>query len=255
MKLISTIRNKILRNNSEQKYSEGLIDTLPNFSSLYSSQEVAINNNSSELEVNINRLTSFILKDLVPIVGLSPYPISEQILMASAVVSLKPDYIFEWGTHLGVSARIFHEICNKYQIDAIIHSIDLPDNIDHIEHPRSNRGIKVKGISNVNLHQGDGLDKSLEIAGNLNQNAKLLFFLDGDHEYESVSRELAGIHTKFPKANILAHDTFYQSEDSKYNIGPYLAIKDFLKKHPDSYKILSTDFGLPGMTLLYNKNG
>ena len=31
-------------------------------------------------------------------------------------------------------------------------------------------------------------------------------------------------------------------------------IKDFLKKHPKAYKTISTDFGLPGMTLLYNKN-
>ena len=39
-----------------------------------------------------------------------------------------------------------------------------PDDIEHIEHPGNQRGIKVKGLKNVILHQGDGLNTSLDIA-------------------------------------------------------------------------------------------
>ena len=150
-----------------------------------------------------------------------------------------------------MSARVFHEICKKYEINAIIHSIDLPDDIEHIEHPGEKRGLKVKGIKNVILHQGDGLDTSIEIAKKLDDKSKLLFFLDGDHSYDSVTRELYGINKAFPKANMIIHDTFYQSTDSGYNIGPFEAVGNFLEKHPNHYKKISTDIGLPGMTLLY----
>ncbi|MBU0529969.1 hypothetical protein KKF86_09500, partial [bacterium] len=197
-----------------KKYQNLIDKTITNFPKLYQSSNPVVNANSTELEVNINQLSSFIIKDLLPIVGVSPFPISELLLMSSAVAKLKPDYIFEWGTHIGMSARIFHEICRKYEINTIIHSIDLPDDIEHIEHPHENRGIKVKGIKNVILYQGDGLDTSIEIAKKLKNNSKLLFFLDGDHSYDSVTRELNGIHKAFPTANIIIHDTFYQSSDS-----------------------------------------
>ncbi len=56
---------------------------------------------------------------------------------------------------------------------------------------------------------------------------------------------------QIPAASILVHDTFYQSEQSNYNIGPYLAIQAALKETPNTYRMLATDTGLPGMTLLY----
>ena len=234
-------------------YQKSITKIIPQFKDGIGFADTTVNSNATELEVNINNLSHFVMRDLLPISGVSPYPITEQLLLASAVVKLKPKYIFEWGTHLGISARIFYEVCKKYGIDAIIHSVDLPDDIKHIEHPGKNRGIKVRGIKNVFLHQGDGLDKSLEIAQQFKDNT-LLFFLDGDHEYKSVSRELNGIFNKFPYANMLIHDTFYQSFESNYNIGPFKAIQDFLKKHPNHYRKLSTNLGLPGMTLLYTNH-
>ncbi len=251
MKRIKTFLINYIISDWNKKYQKSIDKILPNFLKLYQSKNTVINNNSSELEVNINQLSSFIIKDLLPIVGVSPFPITELLLLSSAVVKLKPDYIFEWGTHLGISARIFHEICKKYEINANIHSIDLPDDIEHIEHPGEMRGIKVKGIKNVVLHQGDGLDTSIEIAKNLGDKLKLLFLLDGDHSYDSVTRELNGIYKVFPQASMIIHDTFYQSTDSGYNIGPFEAVRDFLEKNPNKYKKISTDLGLPGMTLLY----
>jgi hypothetical protein len=131
-----------------------------------------------------------------------------------------------------------------------IHSIDLPDDSDHHEHPGYKRGRMVKGYSGVSLYQGDGLSKSIELYRRTQKN-RTLVFIDGDHSYESVHRELTGIINAMPGAAILLHDTFYQSEQSGYNIGPYKAITEILDSMSETYQVLSTTTGLPGMTLLY----
>jgi hypothetical protein len=122
----------------------------------------------------------------------------------------------------------------------------LPDEVEHIEHSHNYRGMMVKGIDKVKLYQDDGLTRALDITKDNKED--ILFFLDGDHEYESVRRELESITVNIPNAIILVHDTLYQSKDSGYNIGPYQAIQDICK---DKYKILSTFMGGPGMTLIY----
>jgi hypothetical protein len=135
----------------------------------------------------------------------------------------------------------------------VVHSIDLPDDIEHGEHPGERRGILVRDIDKIKLHQGDGLDTSLKIMKRSKQNSKgagVLFFIDGDHSYKSVKRELSQIMTKAPQSVVLLHDTFYQSSDSKYNIGPYKANNDCLKGSK-KYKRIDTATGLPGMSLLY----
>jgi hypothetical protein len=54
-----------------------------------------------------------------------------------------------------------------------------------------------------------------------------------------------------PNAHILLHDTFYQSEASGYNIGPHRAVTETIAKMQGKYQVMSTNTGLPGMTLLY----
>ena len=210
-----------------------------------------VNDNCSEFEVNNWLISEFILNKVIPIVGIKPFPINELLLMVATVCRLKPSYIFEWGTHVGKSARIFYETCAYFNIKTIIHSVDLPDNVEHVEHPKDKRGILVKNIDRVILHQGDGLTTALKICKKNSIKKNILFFLDGDHEYQSVKRELMGIMKNLPEANILIHDTFYQSSKSGYNIGPYKAVNTVLKLLPNSYKVYSTKLGLPGMTLLY----
>jgi cephalosporin hydroxylase len=173
--------------------------------------------------------------------------------MTSTVCYFKPRYIFEWGTHVGKSARIFYEISRAFKIDTQIHSIDLPDDIDHVEHPHSDRGKFVRRFKEVQLHQGDGIVKSIELYKLINTDQTILFFLDGDHSYESVNHELHTISTHTGNVVILLHDTFYQSPASNYNIGPHQAIYDFLASHPNMYNQISTTWGLPGMTLLYKQ--
>jgi cephalosporin hydroxylase len=174
------------------------------------------------------------------------------MLMVAAVCRLEPAEIYEWGTHVGTSARVFHETTTHYGIQADVHSTDLPDDADHPEHPHAERGRLVRGLPRVHLHQGDGLDTSLELWRAGGRNPHPLFFLDGDnHAYESVLRELIGIEAEVPNAAILVHDAFYQSPGSGYNVGPDKAIEAVMTKWPGRLRTHESGLGLPGLTLLY----
>jgi cephalosporin hydroxylase len=212
------------------------------------------NPGSTEFEIDNWQLSELVINHIVPVAGVHPFPLNELLLMCGTVARFRPKLIFEWGTHIGKSARIFYEASEVFGTNTEIHSIDLPDEVGHGEHPRQQRGYMVKGIKKVNLHQGDGLDTALELLKtkkNSERGEEVLFFIDGDHSYESVKRELSGIMTAAPKAVILIHDSFYQSKDSSYNTGPHRAISDCLNKTKSKYKRIDTATGLPGMTLLY----
>ncbi len=216
-------------------------------------EDSAKNPTSDYLEVNNWEISEFICSILVPIAGVHPFPVGELQLITAATCYFKPKAIFEWGTHIGKSARIFYEIAKAFDIDAVVHSVDLPDELEHVEHPGETRGSMVKGLEGVKLYQGDGVNKSISLCKEMNlKGSEVLFFVDGDHSYESVTRELMEIYSNYPDAAILLHDTFLQSEDSKYNIGPYNAVSEFLEKHTE-YKSIKTETGLPGMTLIYKK--
>jgi cephalosporin hydroxylase len=214
-------------------------------------EDPALNLNCTEFEVNNWIVSGFVIEKLVPNVGFHPFPLNELMLMTATVCRFKPELIFEWGTNIGKSARVFFEIKEAFKIDAAIHSIDLPDDVFHNEHPKKDRGKLVIGKKGVTLHQADGLKRSFELIDSLKPKGKVLFFVDGDHSYETVKNELQTILTKVPDAVVLLHDTFYQSEGSKYNIGPYKAIKEVLESSKEKYKTVSTNMGLPGMTLVY----
>ena len=215
-----------------------------------SQKEPAKNVNCSEFEVDNWIISDFIINKLAPVVGTHPYPLAELNLMVAAVCRLKPQQIFEWGTNIGKSARIFYETGKQFGIPLEIHSIDLPDDLDHEEHPRTKRGYMVRGYAGVTLHQADGLSKAIELYQRHPQN-RTLVFIDGDHSYESVYRELNGVISAMPNAHILLHDTFYQSAQSGYNIGPYKAFSETLAAMPGVFHVMATTTGLPGMTLLY----
>jgi cephalosporin hydroxylase len=216
--------------------------------------KIVPNPNSTEFEVNGWQLSEVVFKKLVPVVDIHPFPLDELLLMSGAVAYFKPKLVFEWGTHIGKSARIFYELSLALELDVTIHSIDLPDHVQHGEHPHKKRGMMVRGLEdNVKLHQGDGVNTALKIMKKYKKNhdgAGVLFFVDGDHSYESVRRELTGILKWAPKAAVLLHDTFYQSSGSHYNTGPHKAVNDCLKNNKN-YKRVDTKIGLPGMTLLY----
>lgn len=214
----------------------------------------AKNINCEAIEVDNWEISDFIVNKLVPIVGWHPFPLTELTLMATAVTRFKPKAIFEWGTHIGKSARIFYEITESFNIPSKIYSFDLPDEVEHNEHPHEKRGILVKDFKRVKLYQEDGVVGALKICKkNRIKSENILFFIDGDHSYKSVKRELSAVYKNHRDANVLLHDTFYQSAKSGYNIGPRKAIDEFLTKNK-SYTEISTNTGLPGMTLITKKS-
>lgn len=217
----------------------------------HSYKDPSINTNCSEFEVNNWEISDFVIDKLIPIVGTRPFPLNEQMLLVATVCRFKPDYIFEWGTNVGRSARIFYEICKNFGIPTKIHSIDLPEEVYHVEHPHEKRGFLVKGIQEVSLHLGDGLETSSKIITQIPPTSTLMFFLDGDHGYESVHRELTWIMSNISNSVILVHDSFYQSPESQYNIGPFRAIQDAKKASTTTFREMTTSLGLPGLTLLY----
>ncbi len=212
-----------------------------------------LNKDCTEIEVNKWVISNFIVKGLVPVVGVHPYPLDELMLMTTAVTFFRPQYIFEWGTHIGKSARIFYEITKAFNITCSIHSVDLPSDVKHIENPGQTRGMMVKEIKEIFLHEGNGVTKAFEIINSISEEIQTLFFVDGDHSFESVKRELILILEKVHNPVVLLHDTFFQSAESNYNIGPFRAIKEAIKGEENCYEIISTHSGLPGMTLLFYK--
>lgn len=211
-----------------------------------------LNAGASEFEVNNWLVSDFIVERLIPIVGVRPFPLSELALMTATVCRFTPTHIFEWGTHIGSSARIFYETSEFYDLGIEVHSVDLPDDVDHVEHPGRERGSLVRDTP-VQLHQGDGLDTSLALLEQIGVSARTLFFVDGDHAYDSVKRELQGIIEKLEYPVVLLHDTFFQSGDSGYNTGPHRAVRDVLKPLDNAYRTIDTRTGLPGMTLVFHE--
>jgi hypothetical protein len=205
--------------------------------------------NRSFPEADKWNLSTFVIQQLIPVVGVHPFPLDELLLVCSTVAFFEPDAIIEWGTNIGCSARIFYEIVNHLKLNTSIHSIDLPEDQSHLENikDRALRGRLVRGL-NVHLHLGDGLDtaRSILSASNIR---RPLFFIDGDHSYESVKSELYGVRSIASHAVILVHDTFYQGEESSYNCGPYLALRAFTDEY--QLPVHTTLLGLPGMSLTY----
>jgi glycosyltransferase involved in cell wall biosynthesis len=216
--------------------------------------DAQVKNGGQEFEVNNWVLSDFVLKKIVPVATTHPFPLNEPLLMTGVVCYTEPTHIFEWGTHVGKSARIFYETIKYFDIACAIHSIDLPDDIEHNEHPHTDRGRMVRTIPQVILHQGDGLETALAILDHdQTPFKKPLFFLDGDHSFESVRRELNGIFERYPQSHILLHDTFFQSSESDYNVGPHKALQEFLQGKQALYTVIPTTTGLPGMTVLLRK--
>ena len=208
------------------------------------------NPTASEFEVDLWTLSRFLLEKVVPVVGTRPYPLNELLLMTAAACRLRPSVVFDWGTYIGTSARVFYECNNAFKLGYEIHSIDLPPDASHVEHPGQDHGRLVQGLVGVHLHRGNGVEVALEQWQKLGRPKRPLFFVDGDHAYESVRDELNQIFSTVPDASALAHDTFFQSAESNYNVGPARAIDEIVGKFPGRFRVVKSGLGLPGMTLL-----
>jgi cephalosporin hydroxylase len=192
--------------------------------------------------------SKFVAESLLPRAGHWPYPPGELQLMTVVMLWRQPDVIFEWGTNLGNSARIFHWIAEAFEIDTEIHSIDLPPETSHVQNIRELRGVLVRGFSDVHLHLGDGVNKALELFDALKPQ-RPLFYVDGDHRAEAVTRELEAIRATVPTAPILLDDT----HDWEIPDSPRPAMLQFLERHHGDYEVFENVATLPGMSLLVPK--
>ena len=84
------------------------------------------NPTASEFEADLWILSRFLLEKVVPVVGTRPYPLNELLLMTAAACRLRPSVVFDWGTYIGSSARVFYECSRAFKLGYEIHSIDLP---------------------------------------------------------------------------------------------------------------------------------
>lgn len=194
---------------------------------------------------------------LAPLLGVHPLPVAEQALMASAVCFLAPTVVFEWGTHLGVSARAWYEIRRHFGLHYDIHTYDLPPDVPHPEQPGAERGALLRGLpGQIELHTNDAVMHSTALWNSVYKHAAHplpLFFLDGDHGRDTVFRELTTIYRAVGcRAQFLVHDTLPRPHPaSDFADGPWRAVQDFIAHH-NGYRVYSAHAGLPGMTLLYS---
>lgn len=151
----------------------------------------------------------------------SAYPEGELEFMCDTVESLRPDSIYEWGTGSGASGRIFWEATDFLATNTFLFSYDLPDELSPLEaqHPRERTGQYLLPTG-AKMDRGDGVTMALMEWSRWHEKAVLpLFFIDGDHSYFAVYREVALIDRMVPNAVILLHDT---------NDGPGLAAEKWV---------------------------
>ena len=207
-------------------------------------------------EANVVELDSFVLEKILPKTGLL-YPLAEISLMALVVDRVRPTHIFEWGTNIGSSAKIFHHITESLGMDIPIHTWDLPEDVSHGQHPKENHAKLAKGLARVHFHRDDGLRGALaqyQIEKAKDPKIRPLFFVDGDHSYASVIREITGIVSAQDELHVLAHDTFVQKPDSKgQSRESWVGCPTALELAAQDYRWLNVGFGNPGMAYLWGK--
>lgn len=205
--------------------------------------------NRNYFEVDNQVIQQFVLDNL-NLFPKAPYPLIEIIFMTSAVVWYQPTHLIDWGTHYGAATSIFYHIVKQFGLKTKLVTIDLPPSIKHPEQPGSDRGKLIRGLKGIKQLLGDGVSTAMSYLQSQKSALRPMFYLDGDHSYDSVIRELNLISLSYPQAPILLHDTLVQDGTSGYNLGPAQAIAEFVSSHTN-YRVSSTSTGLPGMSLLY----
>lgn len=124
--------------------------------------------------------------------------------MAETAWRTDPDVIFDWGTNLGASARIFHEL---HYCEVV--TVDLPPALEPLD--RDHAGVSTGRILHPSIRQlhGDGVTMALQTFRE-GPYVKPLFFLDGCHLAENVFREIWSINRVCPQGSLLIHDTRQQ---------------------------------------------
>lgn len=178
------------------------------------------------------------------------YGDDEVTFMASVLERARPQFIFEWGTNVGASARIFYETIRRLGIECVIHTVELPDERAHED--RDHPGLRIgqclgeptsfaDGVEHylggvVVQHRGDGLVIGWLLYNEFNP-SRGLFYLDGDHSYAAVLNELQVISIAFPRSVILMHDTRHLESVER-------ALADFELAHRYELERLESEAGM-----------
>lgn len=197
--------------------------------------EEVIENWVNIISPKINRrLASFVSKLRRKGVSVS-YSREEIALIYNTCFEFRPDFICEWGTNIGNSARIFYEVSKLLRLKCEIHSVDISDDSPG----KGLRGQMVRGL-NVNLYLGDGLSVGLDLYEK-SSCVRPLFFLDDHHVYKDVLNQVKSISEQIPEAVMLVHDFLKAGQGQMVLHEPGLAIRDF--KGINGYEIVSVSSG------------
>lgn len=161
--------------------------------------------------------------------GVPAYGDDEVLFLANVLVRHRPQAVFDWGTNVGASARIFYEAAQLLGYPCVVHTIELPDDEAHRDrdHPGERYGQWLVDVP-VCCWRGDALDVALQLLRYADPSLiRLLFFLDGAHDRDSVTREMKGIAYYEPEAVMVVHDTETLTGDT---------VREFASQHP-TYRV------------------
>lgn len=171
-------------------------------------------------------IESSTLTERIQEIGLTGYSPEEIELIYTTMREYQPDFIAEYGTNIGTSARIFHEARQMLKLDCVIHSIEIHRDLGAVW--GHERGHHVKGLP-VDLHIGDGVTRGIEL-WHASGAHRPLFFLDDNHAETEVLRQMRLIHLEAPEAVMIVHDTHTPSEGGWRLHEPGVAIQSFLEE-------------------------
>ena len=140
------------------------------------------------------------------------------------IYQLRPDYIIETGTCFGGSALFFAHL-----LDIINHGNIITIDINDAKGPKHNR---------IQYLIGQSIDANiLQVVANLVRNSKtVMVVLDSDHQKDNVYSEM---HYYTPLVTLgsylIVEDTDINGHPIEWGLGPgpYEAVVDFLKTHPE----------------------
>lgn len=175
--------------------------------------------------------------------GLGAYGLDELRFMVDTVLDAEPAFIGDWGTNLGVSARVFRETAVMARLDTTVVTVDLPPELEALDrdHAGWRTGSVLRGVEGVECLFGDGVTTTLMRWAQLGRPERALFFLDGDHARDAVYRELRMIHRLAPRAVALVHDT---ADDGPCRGGPLAASLSFSLSHRYEMDRLGSQAGM-----------
>lgn len=164
--------------------------------------------------------------------------------IADTVEALRPTHIYDWGTNVGASARIWWEAAPTAQITTVEHPDDQT-----FDHPGHRYGLWCEGLGpRMRMLKGDGVRTSIETFVEDGRPPNALFFLDGDHEYDAVFDELEAIHGWAPEAVVLVHDTSHPVCETE------AAVEDFMEIIADGWYDVTFLASQAGMARLWPRN-